>query len=91
MEKTTVSDPKKGPDKPITYTLEGEPYETAEKVLTPRQILSNGEFDVETHYLTLLRGNSGERESYQNRLDEEIHMHPNMRFLAIFTGATPVS
>ena len=86
-----MTDQKNAPDKTITYTLEGEPYETAEKVLTPRQILTKGEFDVETHYLTLLHGNSGDRESYQNRLDEAIHMHPNMRFLAIFTGATPVS
>lgn len=82
---------KNPPEKLITYTLEGETYETTEKVLTPRQILSKGEFDAETHYLTLLRGNSGERESYQGKLDAEIHMHPNMRFLALFTGATPVS
>jgi hypothetical protein len=76
---------------PITYELEDEPYTTTETTLTPRAILGKGGFDVETHYLALLHGESGERTSYQGKPDEPIHMHPNMKFLAISTGPTPVS
>lgn len=79
-----------GPD-PITYTLEGETYTTSDRTLTPRQILEHGGFDPANHYLVELRGNSGEKESFQGKPDEIIHMHPNMRFLAMSTGPTPVS
>jgi len=75
----------------ITYTLEGEPYTTADRTLTARQILEKSDFDTKTHYLVELRGNSGERTSYEGRIDDVIHMHPNMRFFAISTGPTPVS
>jgi hypothetical protein len=82
--------PPTGPE-PITYTLEGEPYTTGDRTLTPKQILDRGGFDVATHYLVELRGNSGEKTSYEGKSDAIIHMHPNMKFLAISTGPTPVS
>ncbi len=75
----------------ITYHLDDEPQTTNDKTLTPRQILTDAGIDTATHYLVLLRGNSGERTSYQGKLDETIHMHPNMRFLSVSTGPTPVS
>jgi len=77
--------------KPIEYTLDDEPYTTIDTTLTPRDILTRGGVDPGTHYLVELRGNSGERESYQNRMDNVIHMHPHMRFLSVSTGPTPVS
>jgi hypothetical protein len=75
----------------ITYHLDDEPQTTNDKTLTPRQILTAAGIDTATHYLVLLRGNSGERTSYQGKLDETVHMHPNMRFLSVSTGPTPVS
>ena len=77
--------------KPITYTVDEESYTTTDRTLTAREILTIAGGDVDTHYLVELRGNSGERTSYQGRLDESIPMHPNMRFLALSTGATTVS
>ncbi|MEO8035827.1 MAG: hypothetical protein ABI837_15430 [Acidobacteriota bacterium] len=76
---------------PITYTVDDEPQTTATKTLTPRQILTAARIDEAVHYLVLLRGNSGERESYQTRMDEPIHMHPNMKFISVSTGPTTVS
>lgn len=75
----------------ITYTLDDEPYTTTDKTLSPRQILAAASIDVNNHYLVLLHGNSGQRTSYEGRMDEIIHMHPNMRFLSVSTGPTTVS
>lgn len=75
----------------FTYTLDDEPHTTSDKTLTPRQILSSAGIDASNHYLVLLHGNSGERTSYEHRMDETIHMHPNMRFISVSTGPTPVS
>lgn len=86
QEKTPGDKPK-----PITYTLDDEPYTTTDTTLTPRQILTTGGVDVSTHYLVELHGKSGERKSYQDKMDEVIQMHPNMRFLSMSTGPTPVS
>ncbi len=75
----------------ITYTLDDEAQTTADKTLTPRQILTAAGIDAATHYLVLLHGNSGQRTSYEQKVDEIIHMHPNMRFVSVSTGPTPVS
>jgi hypothetical protein len=77
--------------KPVTYMLDDEPFTTTEHTLTPRTILGNAKINAETHYLVLLHGESGQRTSYQGKLDEPITMHPNMKFLSISTGPTPVS
>jgi len=78
-------------DKEIRYTVDGEPQVTTEKTLTPRAILTNAGVDPASHYLKLLRGESDQETSYENRMDEPIHMHPKMRFISISTGPTPVS
>lgn len=75
----------------IHYTVDGEPQVTAEKILTPRTILTNAGVDPASHYLKLLRGESDQEASYENRTDDPIHMHPKMRFISISTGPTPVS
>lgn len=77
--------------KPTTYIVDDEPYTTTEDTLTPRAILANAGIDANTHYLALLHGQSGQKSSYENKLDEAIPMHPNMRFISISTGATTVS
>ncbi len=76
----------------IHYTLDDEPQTTAERVLTPRQILKNAKphpIDPETHYLIQLEGHH--QVSYKDRPDEPIHMHENMRFISESVGPCPVS
>ena len=75
----------------ITYTLDDESQTTTDKTLTPRQILAAGGVDPGSHYLVLLHGNSGQKTSYEQKMDEIIHMHPNMRFVSVSTGPTTVS
>lgn len=73
----------------IEYSVNDEPQTTTEKVLTPVQIMSNAGVDPSTNYLVELVGNA--QKSYQGRPNEEIHMHPKMRFITNFTGPTPVA
>lgn len=81
---------KKNDDKPekiTTYYVNAEKFKTEEKKLTVRFILENANFKpVENHYL--LRDNGDKKfENY----DEEIPVHNNETFTAIFNGVTPVS
>jgi hypothetical protein len=76
----------------IHYTLDDEPQETTEKVLTPRQIMENAKpapIDPNTHYLVQIEGHH--QVSYKDKPDEPIHLHERMRFVSISTGPTPVS
>lgn len=71
------------------YTVDDEPQATENHVLTANQILTNAGIDPTQHYLVELKGAT--RESYENRGDEEIHMHQHMRFVSVRVGPTPVS
>ena len=76
----------------IHYTLDDEPQETTENLLTPRQILDRARparIDPNTHYLVQIEGQH--QVSYKDKPDEAIHMHEKMRFVSISTGPTPVS
>lgn len=74
---------------PLTFTVNGQPVETAEQSLTIRAILALAELDPEAHYLVEQHGEGKEIE-YRN-LDEEIRVHPHQAFLAFYVAATPVS
>lgn len=76
-------------DKQVTYFVDDEIQQTEEKTLTARQILERAGFKPSAYYLVQLLGQ--EKKSYKDHLDDEIHMHPNMKFVAIFIGETPVS
>ena len=71
------------------FTVDDEPLSTSEHILTPTQILKLAELDPATHYLIELKGNT--RESFKDRPDTEIHMHPHLRFISVHNGPTPVS
>jgi hypothetical protein len=74
----------------IHFTVDGEPYETPERELTPNDILTKfAEKDPATNYLVQIQGQH--RISYQGKGDEPIKMHEGMRFQVISTGPTPVS
>ncbi len=83
MEKQSAGHPS------ITFTVNGIPITTTERVLTVRTILSLAELDPETHYLVEKHGEGKETE--HRDLSEELHLHPKQTFLAFFTGPTPVS
>lgn len=76
-------------EKTITYVVDDEIQHTEEKVLTPKQILENAGIDPNSYYLVQIMEH--EKKSYRDNPNEEIHMHPNMKFISIFVGETPVS
>jgi len=71
------------------YTVNDETQSTTEKILTAQQILTNAGIDTDTNYLVQIIGNT--QKSYKDNPAEEIHMHPKMKFVAIFKGETPVA
>ena len=75
--------------KEIEYFVDDEEQSTVEKVLTPLQILQKAEIDPENNYLVQLEGNH--QESYEDKMEEPIHMHEKMKFISVYTGETPVS
>ena len=74
----------------IEYTVDDEPQSTTEQTLTPDQILTNARLDPAQYYLILVR-NPHNQESYQDKGNEIIHMHPHLKFISAFIGSTPVS
>ena len=84
---TASNQPRGGPE--FHYTVIDVEQETTEHQLTANQILSNAGFDPSQHYLVLVEGQH--KTSYENKGGEYIQMHNHMKFLAIFTGPTPVS
>jgi hypothetical protein len=71
------------------YTVDDEPQSTPEHTLTPTQILQHAGIDPATHYLVQIQGNH--QVSYQEKLEESIHMHQHLKFVSVFTGPTTVS
>jgi len=73
----------------FNYTVDDEAQSTNLHEMTPRQILTNAGIDPASHYLVQIEGNH--KVSYENKLDEIIHMHQHMKFISVSTGPTPVS
>ena len=74
----------------IEYTVDGETQRTTQKELTANQILTNAGIDPTANYLFELRGNHN-RVSFEERPEQEIHLHEHMRFIAVARCPTPVS
>jgi hypothetical protein len=73
----------------IEYFIDDEPQITDDRVMTPTQILAKANLDPASHYLVRLDGAS--KHSYEGKPSEQIHMHPKIRFISVFTGAAPLS
>lgn len=71
------------------YTVDDEPHDTNEHTLTARQILQEAGKDPANYYLKQIEGQH--QISYQDKLDEPIHMHQHMKFITIYNGSTGVS
>ena len=46
--------------------------------------------DQDEDYLVLIKGKR-DRESFKDRPDKEIHLHPGMKFITVSIGPMPVS
>lgn len=84
-----MSNPDRGDDKIIQYTVDGDPQTTREHKLTPRQILANAGLNPAERYLIEIKGKH--QESFQTRMDEPIPMHDGEKFISAFIGPVPVS
>ena len=71
------------------YSVDGDERTTSEHQLTAREILKEAGFNPDDRFLVEVKGKN--QESYQNRLDEQIHMHANQKFITVFIGTVPVS
>jgi hypothetical protein len=76
--------------KVIHYTVDDEPQETHEKVLTAAQIVRNAGLDPEQRYLLELVP-SKDPLSFEGKMDSEIKMREGTRFITAGTGPTPQS
>lgn len=72
----------------ITYFVNGEAETTAERELTVQTILETAGFTPATDY-TLKSENPPE--DFDSNYSQEVKIHPNQRFHALFRGPTPVS
>lgn len=74
----------------IHFTVDGEPFETDKRELTPNEIIKEfGGQDPATNYLVQIK--DGHKISYQGKGNEPIEMHNGMQFQIVSTGPTPVS
>jgi hypothetical protein len=77
------------PDHEIHFEVDDENVETPDRDLTVRGILELAKVDPDTHFLQLVEGGKPGKE-FKN-LDEEVHLHPGIAFVSVFTGPTHVS
>jgi hypothetical protein len=78
------------PKHKIHFSIDGDRYESTEKVVTVRQLLTEfAGVDPATHYLIEVKGRH--QESFEGRLDKEIHLHEGQTFITAASGPTPVS
>jgi hypothetical protein len=73
----------------ISYQVNGETQTTAERKLTPVQIMQKAGINPAENYLVEIRGR--ERISYQSDPGVPIEVYPNEKFVTVYTGAVPVS
>ena len=76
-------------DHVIHYTVDGEPQQTTEHQLTPRQIIANAGLNPAERYLVEIRGNH--QVPYKDKMDDPIKLHENQKFVTVFTGPVPVA
>jgi pyruvate/2-oxoglutarate dehydrogenase complex dihydrolipoamide dehydrogenase (E3) component len=75
--------------RPIHYTVDGEPQESMDRTLTPRQIIIAAGLNPTERYLVEIKGKH--QDSYKDKMDTPIHMHEGQKFVTVFTGPTEVA
>lgn len=75
--------------KNFTILIDGESFEIPKKRMTANEILALGEISPNEHYLVEIKGKY--QDSFEDKGDEEIHLHEGAKFISVFVGPTPVS
>jgi hypothetical protein len=74
----------------FSFEIDGAPYSTQDKTLTPRELLSQfAHLDPDSHYLIEINGR--DQKSFEGAPDQTIHMHQHQKFITASLGPTPVS
>jgi len=77
-------------DPSVEISIDGNPVVAPDREESERELLALIGKSVDTTYLVLKRGKR-ERESFKDRPDEPIKLHPGMEFVTVNVGPTPVS
>lgn len=77
------------PDRPVTFTVDGESITTTEEQLTPNQILGLAGIDAASNYLVRIDGRH--QVSYQEHPNDPIRVHNHEVFVSVSTGPTPTA
>lgn len=70
------------------YTVDGEPQETSEHQLTPRQILTKAGLDPTDRCLVEIKGKT---QTKLTDLDAPVRIHERQEFVTVNCGPKPVS
>jgi hypothetical protein len=73
----------------ISIVIDGETYETEDRRQTAMEVLALAGKSTAEYYLVELKGSH--QESYQGRPNDEIHLHPNQKFVTLYIGGHTVS
>lgn len=73
----------------ITFFVDDEPIQTAEKEATAKHIIELAKLDPTKHYLIEITGQA--QHSFKDTPDAVIHLHPKQRFVTRFCGPVTVS
>lgn len=85
----TPTNGKEHKPKLITINIDGEDFDVDDREQTPRELLTLAGLDPQTSYLIELHGQ--QQESLQDKLDEPIKLHNQMRFISADIGSAPVA
>ncbi|MEU6653333.1 hypothetical protein ABZ904_28835 [Streptomyces sp. NPDC046900] len=73
----------------VTIEVDNEPLPGVPQHTTPNEILRLDGIDPATHYLERVEGRH--LKSFKDKGDEPITVHPDQKFVSLFTGPTPTS
>lgn len=79
------------PDPHTTFFVDNEEFTTKKKTLTVREILALSGNTPETNFTLVEEKKKGENGKRYDNLDEVITVYNGQRFVALFSGPTPVS
>jgi hypothetical protein len=74
----------------VEIVIDGVEVSASAKVENERRLLALVGKTIADAYLVLVKGKR-DRESFKDRPDEAIRLHPGMRFVTVPLGPTPVS
>lgn len=73
----------------IHYEVNEDPQTTAERELSPIEIMQKANIDPQHNYLIEIQGTK--QHSYKDEPNTKIKVHNNQKFITAFTGPTQVA